>query len=73
MLLIPYEENFLEQKFGNGYKEYVEQTGRITPRMKPYRGSVQVLPHYRADILGEIYAPVVLAVLFAVIYLLFVR
>jgi protein-S-isoprenylcysteine O-methyltransferase Ste14 len=72
-IVIPYEERFLQQQFGNAYKEYMAHTGRVKPKLRPYKSNVQVTPDYRAGILGEIHAPVVLAILFAVIYVLFVR
>ncbi len=72
-IVIPYEEKFLRQKFGNTYREYVSHTGRVKPRLRRYKSDLQVAPDYRAGILGEIHAPVVLAILFAVIYLLFVQ
>jgi hypothetical protein len=70
---VPYEERYLQEKFGNTYKEYAAHTGRVMPKLRPYKSNVQVTPDYRAGILGEIHVPVVLAVLFAVIYILFVR
>src|SRR5574341_990607 len=72
-IVIPYEERFLHEKFGNTYKEYAAHTGRVIPKLGPYKSNVQVTPDYRAGILGEIHAPVVLAILFAIIYILFVR
>ncbi len=72
-IVIPYEERFLQEKFGNAYKEYVGYTGRVKPKPRPYKSNTQIIPDYRAGILGEIHAPVVLAILFGVIFILFVR
>ncbi len=72
-IVIPYEENFLRQRFGNAYQEYIAHTWRVKPKLRPYRSNAQIVPDYRAGILGEIHAPVVLAVIFAIIYILFVR
>ena len=72
-IVIPYEERFLQEKYGDVYKEYMAHTGRVKPKLRPYKSNTQVAPDYRAGIWGEIHAPVVLAILFAVIYILFVR
>lgn len=72
-VVIPYEERFLREKFGRAYVEYVSQTGRLIPRLRGYKGTAHVIPDYKAGILGEIHVPVFLAILFAVIYMLFVR
>lgn len=70
--VIPLEEKFLQQKFGNAYREYAAHTGRVKPKLQPYRNGVPIAPDYRAGILGEIHAPIVLVILFAIIYVLFV-
>ncbi len=72
-IVIPHEESFLLEKFGEVYSEYVKHTGRLKPRLKPFKGKREITPDYRAGILGETHAVVVLAILFAVIYLLFLR
>lgn len=72
-VVIPYEERFLQEKFGDVYVEYKAHTGRLIPRLKGYEGDVKVNPNYKAGILGEIHSPIVLAVIFTIIYLLFVR
>lgn len=72
-IVIPYEERFLLAKWGDAYKEYIAHAGRLKPSLKVYKGKKEITPDYRAGILGEIHAPVVLIILFAVIYLLFLR
>ncbi len=72
-IVIPYEESFLQERFGNAYQEYRAHTWRVKPKLRPYKSNAQIIPDYRAGILGEIHAPVVLALVFAVIYILFVR
>lgn len=72
-IVIPYEEKFLRDKFGDTFTQYMAQTGRLLPRFKGYRGDTRVIPDFRAGILGEIHAPIILGIMYAVIYLLFVR
>jgi len=72
-IVIPYEERFLEGKFGNAYADYKTQTGRLLPRLKGYKGNMSVTPNYRAGILGEIHVPIILGMFLAIIYLLFVK
>lgn len=72
-IVIPHEEKYLQERFGNVYKEYMAHTGRVKPTLRPYKSNAQITPDYRAGILGEIHAPLVLAVIFAAIYILFVK
>jgi protein-S-isoprenylcysteine O-methyltransferase Ste14 len=39
LLRLPQEEERLIEHFGDDYREYMVQTGRFLPRMKPIRGS----------------------------------
>lgn len=71
-IVIPYEEEFLRQKFATQYEEYAAHTGRLFPRFPAYRGGGGTIPNYRAGVLGELHVPVFLAILFAVVFLLFV-
>jgi len=71
-IVIPYEEDFLEEKFGEGYMKYKNQTHRLMPNFRPYRGNLKILPDWKAGILGEIHAPVLLAIISLIIYILFV-
>jgi protein-S-isoprenylcysteine O-methyltransferase Ste14 len=72
-IVIPYEEKYLQEKFGSAYLEYKAHTRRLIPVLRGYRGGVKVIPDYKAGVLGEIHVPIILAVLSAIIYLLFVR
>jgi len=72
-IVIPYEERFLEEKFRDVYREYKAHTGRLLPKLKGYKGSVNVTPNYRAGVLGEIHVPIILAIFLFVIFLLFVK
>lgn len=72
-IVIPYEERFLEEKFGSAYTEYKAHTGRLLPKLNGYKGNTKVIPNYRAGILGEIHVPIILGVFLVVIYLLFVK
>jgi len=72
-IVIPYEERFLQERFGNAYKEYKSHTGLLLPRLKGYDGGEKVIPNYKAGVLGEIHVPIFLALISLSIYLLFVR
>jgi len=72
-IVIPYEERFLQEKFGDVYTGYKDHTGRLLPRLKGYKNGEKVIPNFKAGILGEIHVPVFLAVISLGIYLLFVR
>ena len=72
-IVIPYEERFLEEKFRDVYTEYKAHTGRLLPKLKGYKGDMNVIPNYKAGILGEIHVPIILAIFLVIIYLLFVR
>ncbi len=72
-LVIPYEERYLEEKFGEIYREYQSQTRRLIPKMNTFKDGSRVIPDYKAGILGELHVPIMLAVIFVTIYLLFVR
>lgn len=71
-IVIPYEERFLQEKFGDNYLEYKAKTGKLLPVLRGYKGGMQVIPNYKAGVMGELHVPVILAILFAVIYRLFV-
>jgi len=70
-VVIPYEEGFLTQKFGNAYTAYAAATGRLLPSRTPYLSPTPIRADFRAGILGEIHAPVILGVLEIVVYRLF--
>jgi len=72
-IVIPYEEKFLQEKFGDVYVEYKAHTGRLMPKLRGYKGSQKVIPNYKAGVLGEIHVPIFLAIMSLSIYLLFVR
>lgn len=72
-IVIPYEEKFLENKFGKRYLEYKAQTGSFIPKLKGYKSDTQVTPNYKAGIIGEIHVPIILAAILAIIYRVFVR
>jgi len=72
-LVLPYEEMYLEKKFGRLYSEYKSHTGRLIPKLKGYKSGDGVTPDFLAGILGEIHVPLILGLIFLVIYLLFVK
>jgi protein-S-isoprenylcysteine O-methyltransferase Ste14 len=71
--VIPYEEQFLQDKFGETYADYKAHTGRLIPKLHRYKKSREVIPDYRAGFWGEIHVPIILAIFFAVVYRWFVR
>ncbi|MGQ0763993.1 MAG: methyltransferase family protein [Acidobacteriota bacterium] len=73
LVVIPYEEQFLTQKFGTAYAEYKEYTGRLIPKLPGYKKAQKVIPDYWAGFWGEIHVPIILAVLFTIAYWRFVR
>lgn len=72
-IVIPYEEKFLQEKFGDAYAEYKAHTGRLMPRLRGYKGGREVIPNHKAGIMGEMHVPIIIAIIFLGIYLLFVR
>ena len=70
-VIIPHEEQFLEEKFGDIYRDYKAATRRFIPRLTAYRGNTRVIPCYRASILSELHTIALLAVLLAFIYTAF--
>jgi protein-S-isoprenylcysteine O-methyltransferase Ste14 len=72
-IVVPYEEKFLQERFGTAYAEYKTQTGRLLPRLKRYKGGDEVTPNYKAGVLGEIHVPIILAIILIIIHLLYVR
>jgi len=72
-IVIPYEERFLQERFGDVYVEYKAHTGRLMPRLKGYKSDTKVIPNYKTGVLGEIHVPIFLVIMSLFIYLLFVR
>jgi len=72
-IVIPYEERFLQEKFGDVYAEYKAHIGRLLPRLKGYESGAKVVPNYKAGVFGEIHVPIILALISLSIYMLFVR
>lgn len=71
-IIIPHEEKFLYEEFGDDYIEYKTHTRRFIPRLKAYKGKAETMPDYKAGILGEIHVPIFLIIISAVIYFFFV-
>jgi len=67
------KRDFCKRSLGDMYVEYKAQTGKLIPRLKGYKGDVNVIPNFKAGVLGEIHVPVFLAIMSIIIYLLFVR
>lgn len=73
LVVISYEEKFLEKKFGSAYAEYKTHTGRLIPKFHGYKKGQKTTPDYWAGFWGEVHVPVILAVLLAIAYWRFVR
>lgn len=73
LAVIPYEENFLDRKFGAVYADYKAHTGRLIPKLPGYKKGRKTKPDYWAGFWGEVHVPIILAVLFAIAYWRFVR
>lgn len=71
-VVIPHEEKFLEEKFGENYVTYKHHTGRLIPNFRLYKLGDETIPDWRAGILGEIHVTLFVAIFPVIIYLLFV-
>jgi protein-S-isoprenylcysteine O-methyltransferase Ste14 len=71
-IIIPHEERFLEEKFGDIYRQYKAATRRFLPRLKAFETNNRVLPSFRSSIRGELPTLILLLVLMAAIFLLIV-
>jgi protein-S-isoprenylcysteine O-methyltransferase Ste14 len=71
-ILIFYEEKFMAKKFGAAYAEYRAQTRRFIPRLKPFKGSSRITPDFKIGFWSEKYYFLLLLILFALLYILFV-
>lgn len=70
--IIPYEERFLEEKFGSVYRQYKAATGRFIPRLRAFDAEDRILPSFQASIRSELPTLILLSLLLAAIYVLFV-
>ena len=72
-IIIPYEERFLQEQFGDAYAEYRVRTRRFLPRLKGYKGGARVGPDFNSGAASEKYYLAILIIMFIVFYSLFVR
>jgi protein-S-isoprenylcysteine O-methyltransferase Ste14 len=72
-ILISYEEKFMAEKFGAAFAEYRAQTRRFIPRLKPFKGSSRITPDFKVGFWSEKYYFLLLLILFALLYILFVK
>jgi protein-S-isoprenylcysteine O-methyltransferase Ste14 len=72
-IIIPYEERFLREKFGDAYAEYEARTRRFLPRLKGYKGGARVSPDFTSGAASEKYYIAILIIVFIVFHALFVR
>lgn len=71
-ILVSYEEKFMANKFGAAYAEYRANTRRFIPRLRPFKSSSYVSPDFKVGFSSEKYYLLILLILFALLYLLFV-
>ncbi|UCD38577.1 MAG: isoprenylcysteine carboxylmethyltransferase family protein [Fidelibacterota bacterium] len=72
-IIIPYEEKFLEETFGEDYRQYQAATRRFIPRQRPYQTDTTVIPSYRASLLTELHTILFLGFLLAMTYIWFLK
>jgi len=73
LFIIPLEESFLQDKFGNDYIEYKNNIRRFVPRLKGYRSDTKVIFSFKKGFLSEKYYITILLINFVSVYFLFVR
>jgi len=72
-IVIPFEERFMQEKFGDVYAEYKSHVRRFLPRWRGYKGSTRAAPNFKLGILSEKYHLIIVILTFIIFYLLFVR
>jgi protein-S-isoprenylcysteine O-methyltransferase Ste14 len=72
-VIIPYEERFLEEKFGNAYAQYKARTGTFLPKRKGHQSGEKLLPNYRLGFASEVSYIIILVIAFAIFYFFFVK
>ena len=70
-IIIPHEERFLEEKFGETFLEYKKSTRRFIPRLRRYGYRQGIMGDYGAGIRIEIPTILIHAAMLTIIYLLF--
>jgi protein-S-isoprenylcysteine O-methyltransferase Ste14 len=70
-IIIPHEEKFLADTFGEEYHHYKAATRRFVPRLRPYQTDAAVIPSYWASILTELHTILILGFLLAMTFLWF--
>ena len=71
-IIIPYEERFLQEKFGDVYIKYKANTRRLLPKLKGYKSSMKLNTNYKLAIWSEKFYLIILVMIFIIFYLLFV-
>ena len=72
-IIIPYEEKFLQDKFGDVYADYKSHIRRFIPGLNRYKGGERLTPNYKAGFMSELYLIIILILAYIIIYFLFVR
>jgi len=69
--IVPHEEKFLREKFGDKYLEYKANTKRFIPRLTGYKNNTEIFPNYKLGILREISHLIILVVFFVMLFVFF--
>lgn len=72
-IIIPYEEKFLKNKFGETYENYKLQIPAVFPSRKKYKCEEKIIPNRRASFKSELPLIVALVLVYALFLFLFVR
>ncbi len=72
-IIIPFEERFLQEKYGNVFTEYKNHIRRFLPKLRGYRNDAKVRFNIKLGFLSEISYLVILLITFLCFYFLFVK
>ena len=72
-LIVPFEEQFLTEKFGDVYLEYRKQTTRFFPGYNSYKAKDTVVPLFKPAFIQELPYIAILAAAYISFYFLFLE
>lgn len=72
-VIIPCEEKFLDEKFGDAFLEYKKHVRRFLPRLRAYQGNAKATCSLKKGLWSEKYFILLMTVAFVAFYFLFVR
>lgn len=70
-IVIPYEERFLETRFGEEYLHYKRKVWRLIPSIHRYRSNRKTIPDWIAGIKAEAHIPIILVLISLFLFLTF--